>query len=224
MAKRKISFNRHSPKFEEYDLVLIVCEGEKTEPNYFKQLIQEERLSSANIVITGECGSDPVSVVKHSIALYKERKKEKNPATLYDRVYCVIDRDSHSNFSKANALIDEFNKSEGKQILSSIKSFSSFEFWYLLHFKDSRSAFHKTGSKSASEMCESALNTEWKSKFGVAYSKVHNNIYNDLLPFYPEAVKNAQRCLEDAHTTREYNPSTEVFYLTEYLKNIRKQK
>ena len=109
MAKRKISFNRHSPKFEEYDLVLIVCEGEKTEPNYFKQLIQEERLSSANIVITGECGSDPVSVVKHSIALYKERKKEKNPATLYDRVYCVIDRDSHSNFSKANALIDEFN-------------------------------------------------------------------------------------------------------------------
>lgn len=145
MAKRKISLNRNSPKLEEYDLVLIVCEGSKTEPNYFKQLIQDERLSSANIVVTGDCGSDPVSVVKCCIDLYKERKKERNPATLYDRVYCVIDRDTHNNFNQAIGLINNFNKSENKQILFSIKSFSSFEFWYLLHLKNSRSAFHKTG-------------------------------------------------------------------------------
>ncbi len=224
MAKRKISLNRNSPKLEEYDLVLIVCEGSKTEPNYFKQLIQDERLSSANIVVTGDCGSDPVSVVKCCIDLYKERKKERNPATLYDRVYCVIDRDTHNNFNQAIGLINDFNKSENKQILFSIKSFSSFEFWYLLHLKNSRSAFHKTGSKSASEMCQDALNVEWKMKFGISYSKVSTKIYYDLLPFYSQAVRNAKHGLEDAQRTGEYNPSTEVFYLTEYLKNIRKQK
>ncbi|MEO4108715.1 RloB family protein [Acinetobacter pittii] len=224
MAKRKITLQRKSPKFEEYDLVLIVCEGTKTEPNYFKQLVQEERLSSANIEITGDCGSDPVSVVRHAIDLYRKRKKEKNPATLYDRVYCVIDRDSHKNFNNAILLIDDFNKTEGIEILFSIKSFSSFEFWYLLHFKNSRSAFYKTGLKTASEMCEDVLSSEWKTRFGEKYSKSCQNIYKILSPYYTQAVTHARSCLDDANLTREYNPSTEVFLLTEYLKNIRKQR
>lgn len=224
MAKRKITLQRKSPKYEEYDLVLIVCEGSKTEPNYFNQLIKVEKLSSTNIEVTGDCGSDPVSVVRHAIELYRERKRERNPSTLYDRVYCVIDRDSHKNFNSAIAQVEAFNKSEGVEKIFSIKSFSSFEFWYLLHFKHSRSAFFKTGLKTASDMCEDCLNIEWKTKFGEKYSKADLNIYNILSPFYTHAVRNAQRCLDDANLTGEYNPSTEVFLLTEYLKGIRKKK
>lgn len=48
---------RKNPR-EPYDVVLIVCEGSKTEPAYFTALKNELRLSSANISIFGkECGS-----------------------------------------------------------------------------------------------------------------------------------------------------------------------
>jgi len=33
--RRPESYRRLSPQREPYDYVLIVCEGEKTEPNYF---------------------------------------------------------------------------------------------------------------------------------------------------------------------------------------------
>lgn len=37
-----------------YDRVLIVCEGAKTEPNYFREIRDAYRLSTANIDICGE--------------------------------------------------------------------------------------------------------------------------------------------------------------------------
>lgn len=45
------SLKRPGPKREPYDRVLIVCEGEKTEPNYLKEMIAHFQLSSANVAI-----------------------------------------------------------------------------------------------------------------------------------------------------------------------------
>ena len=41
------------PQRESYDRVLIVCEGKKTEPSYFGDLLTHYRLSMANIEIVG---------------------------------------------------------------------------------------------------------------------------------------------------------------------------
>ena len=81
---------RRSPRREPYDRVLIVCEGEKTEPNYFRELCAHYRLSTANIEVTQGEGNDPVSVVRTAKRL---QKSETRQGERYDRIYCVFDRD-----------------------------------------------------------------------------------------------------------------------------------
>jgi hypothetical protein len=49
-----------------YDKVLIVCEGEKTEPYYLIALRDHLKLSQANIKIDPNCDSSPTSVVKYA--------------------------------------------------------------------------------------------------------------------------------------------------------------
>lgn len=53
MSKRKSNRNlsRRTAQKEPYQMILIVCEGEKTEISYFKDLIKVEKLSSVNITI-----------------------------------------------------------------------------------------------------------------------------------------------------------------------------
>ena len=68
--KRKAKSNEHlqrgKPKRQPYDRVLIVCEGNKSEPFYFESLIDDFRLSSANVKIFGkECNSSPDKVLEY---------------------------------------------------------------------------------------------------------------------------------------------------------------
>ena len=53
MAKRRPRkrFTRRDPEREPYDRVLIVCEGECTEPLYFEDLTDHYRLCTANIKV-----------------------------------------------------------------------------------------------------------------------------------------------------------------------------
>lgn len=68
-----------------YDRVLIVCEGEQTQPLYFESFKQEYDLSSANVVVTDASkGSDPVSVVRYAEKLFKASQKDNNA---FDRVF-----------------------------------------------------------------------------------------------------------------------------------------
>lgn len=74
-AKTATELNRRKPVRASYDKVLIVCEGSKTEPLYFQELIDHYEIHSANVKISGDCGSDPVSVVNHGIQLYQNEKQ-----------------------------------------------------------------------------------------------------------------------------------------------------
>jgi hypothetical protein len=98
MAKRK-----------SYDLVLIVCEGEKTEPNYFEELRDALHLSTANIEVVGECGSAPINVVDAAIAKY-------NKNTDYDLMYCVFDKDRHPSYKQALQKIKETRLKKGGEL------------------------------------------------------------------------------------------------------------
>lgn len=143
---------------EPYDLILIVSEGEETEPNYFNRMIIREKLSSANVKVTGKCGSDPVSVVKHAIKLFEERESEINSERKFDEVYCLIDRDEHHNFNDAINRINQYNQKLSKNLIIPILSYPCFEFWYICHFADaSRSPMIRKGGKSPGEVCESHL-------------------------------------------------------------------
>ncbi len=71
-AKQAKDLKRKQAKHAPYDKVLIVCEGEKTEPNYFRELRDFYRLNSANIAISGDCGSAPINIVERAKQLYRE--------------------------------------------------------------------------------------------------------------------------------------------------------
>jgi len=74
---------------------LIVCEGKKTEPNYFKAF----KLKSANIKVVG-CGDNTLSLMNKTC---KIRDKAANDEEIFDQVWCVFDRDSFplKNFNEA---------------------------------------------------------------------------------------------------------------------------
>ncbi len=85
---------RRQPKRSSYDRVLIVCEGSKTEPNYFRELVDHLRLNTANIEIDGDSDPSPKSVVAHAKRRYQQEED-------FDRVFCVFDKDEHSTYQQA---------------------------------------------------------------------------------------------------------------------------
>lgn len=222
----KSSLKRGKQLREEYELIAIVCEGTKTEPFYYDDVKKVERLPSANIFVTGDCGSDPLSVVKHGIHLYEKSVAEKNPSTLYDIVFCVIDRDAHQTFTAAVDYALQYNRKNNKAIIFPIKSYPSFEIWYLFHFLYTRQMFVKTPTKSAGQRCKEALNIKWKEIFKEDYEKSHSDIYKKLKSknLIVEGIKNATLALADAKKTDEMNPSTEAHLLLEFLLSIVDQK
>lgn len=211
MSRRKNrKLSRQAPKREAYDMVLIVCEGTETEPNYFKGLRTFEKLSSVNVeVISGE-RSAATFVVNTAIQM-KNNQEEEMP---YDKIYCVIDGDVPHHLSEANKLAKQYG-------VEMIISYPCIEYWYLCHFKFSRSPIEKTGNRSVGDNCEYLLNIEWDKEFREQYKKNLSNVYQKLYSKLDIAIKNAKTALKQAQQEKEFNPSTQVHELVSYLRKIK---
>lgn len=107
-------YSRRINTREELPRILIVCEGEETEPKYFKSF----RVSSLAVAVRG-LGRDPNGVVRYAIS----KKGE------YEHVWCVFDKDEIPDQS-FNAAIREAEENGIKVAYSN----QAFELWYLLHF------------------------------------------------------------------------------------------
>lgn len=221
MSKKKTGrrFTRQQDEIARHDRVLIVCEDSKSSPNYFDELVKFERLSSVDIEITGDCGSDPVSVVDKAIELYDKSVNDNNLASTFDLVYCVIDRDAHQNFAQA---IDKLNShSKNGKPFHMVRSYPCFEFWYLCHFSFTRISIGKTGTQSSADKCIKLLDKEWKTVSKKKYEKNQTGIYRLLYSRLNTAMSNAKGILKEAKVTDEMNPSTEVHELVDKLIHIR---
>ena len=82
-GRGKSSFTRKESTKEVKPSFLIVCEGERTEPNYFRQF----SVSTLDIEVVG-AGCDTVAVVDTAIDIITQATKK------YDQVWCVFDKDS----------------------------------------------------------------------------------------------------------------------------------
>jgi hypothetical protein len=193
-----------------YEKVLIVCEGEKTEPNYFRELIDFYEINTANV--DGNCGSSPISIVHHAIARYAD---EKNTQVPYDKVYCVMDRDTHESFDEAIATLA---KQKPTGVFNATVSVPCFEYWLLLHFHYTTAPFMAAGGKSAGDRVEVALKEFWPE-----YHKGKHGIFGHVLKDIEFAKVNAVRGLADAQHAVSNNPSTNVHELVSYLQNIKKK-
>ena len=55
-----------------YDRILIVSEGSKTEPSYFREIRSEYRLHTANVQVQpSELGTAPIQVVQYAQRLFE---------------------------------------------------------------------------------------------------------------------------------------------------------
>lgn len=130
--------------------MLIVCEGGKTEPQYFEELKSDQRLPSANVQIhPGRSGTDPLSVVGYAeqLLLFGDQHR-KIEAKAFETVYVVIDRDQHENYhaalAKAKSLDGKYRNDIKRAVrFQAVASVPCFALWFLLHFQDVHAPIHR---------------------------------------------------------------------------------
>ena len=193
-----------------YAKVLIVCEGEKTEPHYFNELKDHYGLNSANIEICGDCGSDPLSIIRHAKQRYRE---EKDAGDAFDNVFCVFDKDTHAHYQQC---LDTIRSATPKNVYVAITSVPCFEYWLLLHFNYTTRPYDSLPGNSA---CNQVL-AELKG-YMAGYTKGSIDTFSALLGQLDFAKNNAIRALQAAEANRTDNPTTKVHELVDFLQNIK---
>ena len=203
-------FAKQAKKNKKRDLVayfLIVCEGEKTEPNYFKSFPKQVGKIVYDVEFDGG-GISTLKVVEEAIKL-RDKSQQK-----YDRVWAVFDKDSFKSTSFNSAIL----KAKANDI-GCAWSNEAFELWYLLHFQDRITAMEREEYKKA---IEDAVNkAEGKKKPSFKYKKNHSTMYSVLnkLGSQDSAIKRAKGLASEITGEKfaNYNPQTMVFKLVEEL-------
>lgn len=148
--RQRMQLERKQGRRASYDRILIVSEGRKTEPNYFREIRARYRLQTANVEVQPSgLGTEPLQVVQYAKWLFEngDRRKQIQPRA-FEQVYAVFDRDDHHTYFEALQLAESLNgklKNDGKQAVSfrAIASVPCFEFWLLLHFENIQNALHR---------------------------------------------------------------------------------
>ncbi|EPJ43909.1 MAG: csm2 protein [Osedax symbiont Rs1] len=211
-AKISTDLERRKAKRATYQKVLIVCEGEKTEPNYFKELVAYYQLNTANVEIDGSCGSSPKNVLIKALELYSIEENRGDP---FDRVYCVFDKDTHSTFGDT---VTTINNHKPRDIFFHASSVPCFEFWLILHFNPTTKPYEPTGKNSAADLVIRDL-----KQYIPGYKKGDAGIFKQLHPQTEFAKANAIRVNRQAKQSNTDNPSTHIIDLIHYLQNLKSQ-
>lgn len=197
---------------------LIVCEGEKTEPNYFNAL--RSCLSGGEgdrIVVVGGC-DNTLQLVKKAEEEIEQRKQSSLPP--YYHVWLVFDRDSFPSDDFDNAISSSTRKAiigSGGELIQphwhAAWSNEAFELWYLLHFQD------VMGGGIQRTHYQEILGNYLTHK----YKKNSPSMFHELLPHLQEAIARARRPYERWEKEspfvpfHERNPATFVYQLVEDL-------
>lgn len=141
--RQRADLLRKQARRADYDRLLIVCEGTKTEPNYFKEIRQTYRLHTANVAIyPSTSGTAPIQVVEYARELVKKGNPHRNIKPFaFEQVYVLFDRDTHVSFHEACQLAKSLdgkilNDNDQRIIFRAIVSVPCFEIWLLLHFEN----------------------------------------------------------------------------------------
>ena len=185
---------------EERQRFLIVCEGEKTEPNYFEAFKKELPRNIIHLVIYGE-GANTLSLVSRAMEIQSEYAMSDYP---YDQVWVVFDRDSFSP--------DNFDNSIAKAESHGIRcawSNEAFELWYILHFVNRSTGMNRTEYQ---EKLTRFLLEPYRKNDNEMYGKLHEKGSES------DAIQRAKNLHENAPWPRSYaNPCTTVYKLVEEL-------
>lgn len=195
--RSKESLRRRMPVRDPKPRILIVCEGEKTEPQYFNKFRIEKRMPRSLMRIIG-AGCDPKGVAEVAKKWDRDAKNDKLP---FKHIWCVFDRDDHTR------LPDAFQQVQHKKNDFSLAfSNPSFELWFLLHFEDQTANIDRQDVISQLK------------RHIPAYDK-SLDVYDDLKEFQATAIDRAKKLDSEPDAIRE-NPSTTVYELVVLLNSI----
>lgn len=188
---------------------LIVCEGTKTEPHYFKALINNYISTVREVTIEGE-GRATVALVDRTLEIKTEL--ERKNAMSFDRVWVVFDKDDFDDFNEAI-------KKARKLGFQSAWTNEAFELWYYLHFE-----YLDTGISRTAYI--EKLEEAFRSRMGDVnfnYRKGNPDIYSMLQQYGREDLaKRFARQLRGLYTGTNYashKPCTMVDKLVDELEN-----
>lgn len=185
----------------------ILCLGEKTEPNYIKDMLKDYPHINAKYSQVIGSKRDPLSLVKKAINTLAKKSKS------YDSVWVVFDKDEYTNFDEAIRLA----KDNG---ISCAWSNSCIEFWFYLHFNNSKGAYSYKGY-------EDRLNKHIRDKIdkSLKYSKTMEGVYS-FLKIHGDlsmAIIRAKDAMSQYHqdvACSQRNPATMMYKLVE---DVRKE-
>lgn len=195
--------DRKHERLEQRKRFLIVCEGSKTEPNYFSGFPVPKELVDLEIIGYAQ---DPLNVIEYAVQLSARARSSKAP---YDQVWGVFDRDDvdKQRFNEALALAR-------REKIHVAYCNEAFELWYLLHFD-----YHNAGLSRT--QYEGVLNRKLRKEDPTCrkYEKKDPKTYARLLKHQARAIQNATRLLAQYDPPRPYedNPSTTVHLLVQEL-------
>jgi hypothetical protein len=133
-----------------YERLLIVCEGEKTEPQYLREIQQAHRLATAHVqVLHSDYGTEPAQVVDFALTIFRHGDRARGlAAKAFDRVVVVFDRDEHATYhealAKAAGQNGRLRNDQGDVApLEVVASVPCFELWLLLHYEDVHAPLHR---------------------------------------------------------------------------------
>ena len=206
--ERKSQAQAQSPRY------LIVCEGTKTEPHYFRELLEDLKIRPQMVRVAQNQGVSPNRVVDYAFELYRG---DALSGDSFDKVYCVFDRDRHTTFDAAVRRTIELSAEIPSSSFEAITSTPCFEFWFLLHFGYATQPFQKAGKKSVGDQAVIFL----KTKPGFQdYGKGKKGIYQSLKEKLPAAILNAQRLRANSAANGSFNPATDVDLLINILQGL----
>ena len=184
--------------------VVVVTEGELTEPEYLKVLNQVYGSQLLRLVPIG-IGGDPRAVVERAIA---ERNKVRgDPLANSDTFWAMFDRDSHPRFDEAKDLARS-NK------ISLAVSNPCFELWGILHYRDQDAPLDRNDcQRDLEKLCPG---------YGTGGDKVFDNkrVIEEGYECAVERAKLLHRRREEEGTPGG-NPSTSVYRLTEHIRKFK---
>lgn len=120
--------------------VVVVCEGSKTEPNYFAALTPIAKEALIEITVIDEPATSPKQLVDTACKLLKESKtaakKSKDENAKVDEIWCVHDVDEHHGLKEARqrAVDNGVNLAISNPCI---------EVWFLLHFQEANAYLHR---------------------------------------------------------------------------------
>lgn len=192
----------------------IFCEGEQTEPNYFKgfkESIEDNPIYKDMILIEIEpCGAETLRVIEYAEKYVKKNHINKG------QIWCVYDKDSFPA-RDFNAVIDRMNSLNNKN--KDVQFYAAWsneciEYWFILNFDYYR-------SNNDRRYYITYLNNKFK-KLGIGkYKKNMKDIFNILSNHgNPKmAIKYAKKIINENKNRypNDIAPGTTVYQLVEEL-------